>query len=459
MFYDERIENEKGRISRNAIALSVILSFLIGSIRFADILNSAGYPKYLCFVTLEATIVILGSILLVIGFVLSKTMQVRDERAVSVEHRYYNKAASVLIKAVAIVYAIFLPIVQYHTSSFNHFDQSFSRILLVLLFVVGIYVVYEFRKNDIYFNYSIIENEHYYMCVFKNVGKLVLYFLCLLTVSWFSFILFVSNHILDYQEMIGHTLNFTITYVGPLIELSAIYLFYSILEKMSYKSTQWLSKSTTASLGITLFLHAVYTSFIVLIACLVTPQIDALTIVMLLSYYTYYIDFALLIFITYFSYEYLKGKYNKLLFVACITLLLSESFAFLIEHIIDALNWLLLLGTNNYDASLVLAYVKGTVLFVSAIANIIGFSLIITALIKDKLISNQHRLAIVGVVILSGIEVFLYTYADYMLTIIYPTIVELTALIYLCILVAYIRRKKQDLVESSGGDCLSDCEI
>ena len=68
MFYDERIESEKGRISACAIFLAVVLSAVLGAVRLANILRNAGGGKYLVFVLPEGTVFLSGLVCLAIGF-------------------------------------------------------------------------------------------------------------------------------------------------------------------------------------------------------------------------------------------------------------------------------------------------------------------------------------------------------------------------------------------------------
>ena len=352
MFYDERIEKAKGRISRNAIILSVIISVVLGAIRLTNILKNTDQSKYLCFVILEAAIILGGLICLLIGVIRSKT-HIRDERIVFEESRFYNKASSILIKIVTIIFAFFLPIVLYIGLPNNYTDGGFDRIFLVLFFVVGIYVIYGFRRNDIYFNYSIMENEHYYKSVLKNIGKLAIYILCLFAVSAISFTLFVATKELDQVILIKHILQIVILYVVVLFEFSLLYLLYSFLEKMSYNSTRWLSQSTAISLGITVFIYAVYTFIVMFVDSLAISQAQAMQTVSVASSLAFYIDFALLIFLTYFSYEYLKVKHNKLLSAACLTILLSETLAFIIGQVWGGITSLFLREMIEYDAYII----------------------------------------------------------------------------------------------------------
>ncbi len=443
MFYDERIERAKGRISRNAVILSVIISAVLGAIRLTNILKNTAQSKYLCLVILEAVIIFGGSICLLIGFTRSK-LQPRDERAIFVESCFYNKAASVLIKTVTIVFAVFLPIVL-HIGLPNHYtDGEFDRILLVLSFVVGIYVIYGFRRNDIYFNYSIMENEHYYKSVFKNIGKLAIYILCLFAVSATSFALFVAAKELDQVILIKYSLQIVGLYLIALLELSLLYLLYSFLEKTSYDSTRRLSKSTAVSLGITVFLYAVYTFTAILADSSAVSQAQAMQTVSAASSLAGYIDFALLIFLTYFSYEYLKVKHNKLLSAACLTILLNETSAFLIGRVWSGMTSLFLREMIEYDAYTItyfLSAAKTVLQDLSNIANLIGFSLMILALIKDKAIGKSNLAAIICLAALGGIEMFLRTQTGYLEVNIYHSLAEIAVLIYLCVLVACIEKR------------------
>lgn len=443
MFYDERIEKEKGRISRNAIILSVIISVALGAIRLTNLLKNTDQSKYLCLVILEAVIIFGGSVFLLIGFIRSKIYP-KDERTIFEESCFYNKASSILIKIVTIVFAFFLPIVLHIGLPNNYTDGEFDRILLVLSFVVGIYVIYEFRRNDIYFNYSIMENEHYYRSVFKNIGKLAAYIACLFAVSAISLTLLVIPKELNQVILIAHILQIVGTYLIVLLEFSLLYLLFSFLEKMSCHSTRWLSKSTAVSLGITVFLYAVYTFTAMLADALASSQAQAVQTVSAASSLEVYIDLALLSFLTYFSYEYLKVKHNKLLSAACLTILLSKTLAFLIGQVWSGMTSLFLREMIEYDAYTIqyfLSTTKTVIQDMSSIANIIGVSLMIIALIKDKTIRKANLTAIIGLVVLGGIEMFLRTQTGYLQVNIYHSLAEIAVLIYLCVLVICIERR------------------
>lgn len=444
MFYDERIEKVKGRISRNAIIMSVIISVVLGSIRLTNILKNTDQIKYLCLVILEAVIFLCGLICLLIGFVRSR-IHTKDERTVFEESRFYNKASLMLIKIATIVFAFFLPIISHIGLPDIYADSGFDSIFRVLFFTVGTYFIYGFKSNDIYFNYSLMEDEHYYKSVFKHIGNFALYILCLLGVSAISFTLFVVTREFNQAILVKLILQIIGLYAGVTLGFSLLYLLYSFLEKMSYNSTRWLSKSTIISLGITVFIYAVYTLIVVFANSLASSQAQAMQTVSLASYLGFCIDFALLIFLTYFSYEYLKVKPNKLLAFACLMILLSEVSAFLIGQFWSEIRNLFLREMIEYDTyttTYFLSIAKSIIQNLSSIINTIGFSLIIIALIKDRTIGKPNLAMIFGFVILSGIEMFLHTQTGYLEVNIYHSISNIAVLIYFCILITCIERKQ-----------------
>lgn len=135
MFYDQRIEKTKGRISKKAILFSVIISIVFLAIRLTNILNNTDQIKYLCRVILEAVIILGGLTCLIIGFIRSKR-HIKDEPIEFEESCFYNKASSILIKIVTIVFAIFLPIGLYINLPSNYTDGGFYNIFLVFFLLL-----------------------------------------------------------------------------------------------------------------------------------------------------------------------------------------------------------------------------------------------------------------------------------------------------------------------------------
>ena len=116
MFYDERIENVKGKISRNAIFMSFVISLVLGIIHLANIIRNSHSNKHFWFVSLEIAICVSTLIVLTIGFILRKLNE-KDERADLIKNAFYNKASSILIS-------------QKHSLLLMYFLSRFQEVLL-----------------------------------------------------------------------------------------------------------------------------------------------------------------------------------------------------------------------------------------------------------------------------------------------------------------------------------------
>ena len=126
-------------------------------------------------------------------------------------------------------------------------------------------------------------------------------------------------------------------------------------------------------------------------------------------------------------------------------ILLSEVSVFLIGHVWNEIRYLFLREMIEYGAyttTYFLSIAKTIIQDLSNIINTIGFSLIIIALIKDKIIRKSNLITILGFVVLGGIEIFLRTQTGYLEVNIYHSFYEIAVLIYFCILITCIKRKQ-----------------
>ena len=414
MFFDERIESVRGKIAKRVILIAFAITFVLAQIHCANLLRNASGVRYYWFALPDVIICFSTIVTLIIGLVRHIIIS-KDERAEAEQGSFYKKAASILIKISLGAFAFDIPIVLYLGKPLTFADSGPSGIIYSLLFIVGIYVIYSFRKNDIYFNYSIMDSGHYYKGVFKNIGKLSLYALAFLGISAISFIGIIAIKTPDSARVLKILLDTLAFYVGALVEIALLYLLYSFLEKCSYNSENSISKSTIISLVITIFIYAVYTAGVIFVDSTAISQATAVQLVSIISTFDIYIKFALLIFLTYFGYEYGKIRKNKLLTVACITILLSETLSVFIGQISGSLIFVFMpeiMSWDSYVINQLFSTVNVCIDNTSSLANIAGFTLIIFALVKDKLIHKAHRFAIVAFAILAGVELFLRTQVD-----------------------------------------------
>ena len=205
-----------------------------------------------------------------------------------------------------------------------------------------------------------------------------------------------------------------------------------------------MSKSTIISLGIAIFIYAVYTAGVIFIDALPISQTFALQLVSVISTLDTYIKFALLIFLTYFGYEYQRSRENKLLSVACMVLLLGEVLYVFLGKICSGLIFVFMPEIMSQDAYIINQILSSVNVFIDdalSIAKIVGISLIIFALVKDRFVHKVNRLAVVVLVVLGGVELFLRTQVDYLTVNIYRFIVEIAVLCYIAALVARVGKR------------------
>jgi len=448
MFYDERIENVKGRISRIAFLIALTVSFFLGGIHLANIIRNAPEGKFFWLVTLEVAVFIGALVVLAIGYA-NAFLHAQDERVLAVLNLFYNTSASLVFKTVLVIFAFVMPIALHIQNSFRSFaDQGFGAFLYVLLFVLGIFIIYCFRRNDVFFNYSIIDSEHYYQRILKNIGKFALYAVVLFTISLISFAGVVAIELPNAEHTIGIFTDIIAFYLSALIEFALLYLLYSFLERSSYRRENAISTATLISLGITVFLYAVYATTVIVIDAQPIPQATAAWLVSMVSSFDIYIRFAFLIFLTYFGYEYQRAHKNKLLSAGCLTILLSETVCVLLGQIAGGLIFVFMpeiMKNETYVINQIFSTVQTCVEDASTVANIVGFVLIIFAIVNDRLIHAAHRYAIGAFAVLVGVEIFLRTQVDHLAVSIYHYIAEIAVLCYFAVLIVLAMKRNEEI--------------
>lgn len=443
MFYDERIENTKGIIARRAIVISFFLTFILAEIHCTNLLRNAPDPRYYWF-ALPDVVIFFGTLITLMVGIIRNILHRNDERIEAEQNKFYLRSASRLIKISLGAFAFDLPIALYIGSPLTFADIGPSGIIYVLLFVVGIYVVHSFRKNDIYFNYSIMDNDRYYAGVLKNIGKMALHALALLCVSAVSFIGIVVIKDPVSARILSILLDTGAYFVGTVVEISLLYLLYSFLEKCSYNSEDSISKSTVITLFITIFIYGIYTAVMIFVDSLPISQASAARLIVLVSEFDIYIKLSLLIFLTYLGYEYQRIHQNKLLSVACSTILLSETLSVLAGQIAGGLVYVFMpeiMSKDAYMINRILSTVNMSIQDVSSLADIVGFVLITFALIHDKRIAKAHLMVIGAFATLVGFDAFLRTQVNFMAVNKYHCLAEIAVLCYYGAVVAHVARK------------------
>ena len=219
MFFDERIESQSGKIFRKGILFATILTVIF---TICKVLNYQEFAFWDIFSFLaEATVILSGVIILLNGEFFQEHSEVKDERYYSEKYAYYNKAAKTFLFCSIGGFAASILIDLTYSSIFP------SNFLLLYLELIGfVFISYEFKKNGINFNYSIIDknNRDYYAAVFKGIGKMALIILGIYTLP--TIYALINS---------GWSAFFAILLIclECIVSLGVIYLIISWIEKVS----------------------------------------------------------------------------------------------------------------------------------------------------------------------------------------------------------------------------------
>ncbi len=445
MFYDERIEGAKGRIAKNSIAMSVVIAIVFAALRVVNVLKNGYDTKHLWLVSIEFAVILAGVVCLCIGE-LKRIRTASDERITYEQAKFYNKAFPILIYIVLGIYSALLPMSLFNEAWVSKVpDIAFDSLPTILLFSVGIYVICSFRKSDIYFNYSLMDSDNYYKGVWKNIGKIATALGAMLLTSMCILVIRITLKQPTGSQILDLFVSLLLTYIFLIIKISALYLIYSALEKASYERKRFISKASIISLFVTIALQAVWSAFVIFVVVLPLSQANAVQTVLTASSMSIYILLALLIFLTYFGYEYQKSKPSKMVDISCKVILLSQVIKSLFENITNCITFIFLPDIMQNEAYIIndtLSSIGFALNAVFGIALIVGVAMLILALIKEKTIAKANIAAIIILAVLIGVGIFMQAQADALQTRIYELICELALLLYLSAIVVYIGKKK-----------------
>lgn len=411
MFYDERIELVRGKISRNCIIISVIIACFFGLLRAFNIAIFAG-SKYFIYVALEFVTILSGGIILLIG-IIRYLINNNDERFSASQSKYYVKSGIVHLFIVLFAVAVFVPVTTIlppPISEAGYVDVRSRGFLAITFFTAGTYCCYSFKKNEIYFNYSIIGEERYYRKVFLNYCKSSLIILIMICLSFASlFLTWNSINRYTVDEFLIQLAVFAILYAVVFAILLLVYLLYSFLEKKSYDNEDnGISISTVVSFIVYTVIYAAYTAVLVVFNFLnfesFLQQFEAIGI---LNYFSKYaITFALLVFVTYFNYELRKSKDSKLFAIACLILIFTEIFEVIINYTFVCLTNFFIHFSGTSPVMFILSNISNTIVIAICITKLTSAILMIISLIKSGIIGKANYAVIPLIVLGFGLYIF-----------------------------------------------------
>ncbi len=459
MFYDERIEKERGRISRNAICVALAMSLMLGIPSVLNIaLNGQGVLHLYLYVVIEALVAAVGALILIIGTVKSLSGE-RDERASFEMARFYGKAAKILLAAAMLAYAVFCPLHDYIRRPSLSFQYASSSIYSALMpYVVGIYIVYALKRYNIYLNYSFIENENYYRGVFKNIGKFALASLLLFGLSCASVVVFTSGNFKAFKRvsenlLLSKLVYLFIIYLLIFIALSLLYLLFSFWEKENEKKEHGLSKATYISFFVTLALHAIYSVLIIIADNVALTQESAIRLIYMMQPFAPVMEFMLLVFLAYFCSEYGRGKSNRAIAGGMLCIFLAGGISTMISGASSNAIYILIEHAESAGAPvgqivMISNYITAFLQNTTGVFTAAGYSAIIVALIKDKKISGAHTAFIGAAGIYLLLEVYLVNGAGSVVPMrIFTSLAKVAGLIYVSILLYTVMKNKNTITE------------
>ena len=457
MFYDERIELEKGRVCRNCLAIATVGAFFLGASQLINTLMCIEKPQlhHYANVFLPALIAFGGLAILIYGFI--KTRGKPDERTSAEASAYWGKSGLMLLRAVMVLWAILLPYTMLNPMPTINFARiPFDNVLTVLFDFIFVYCVYSFKKRDIYFNYSILESESYYKGVFKNLGRLALWAAALFAESVFSYMIFHTFEYTKYpikqmSEVFSAILALFIIIFLAYVMLAVLYLALSALEKSSYDNEKkLLSRSTVAAIIVSGALAVFMSRLATLVIDVVLSALSLLPVYNYISHWsdtTFEVMLALAV--TYFSYEYTRAKNAKSIAKLCSALIIArlvyETVFFVFSRICSIIlvnKYVLTQSPGMPEFQFFMADTLSLLSDVHLLLSLTLTSLIIFTLVRDGVIPKINRAAPVFFAVYSGTELYFRTQSRYdNISYVYSEICIALFFLYLCVLAVTVGKK------------------
>ena len=458
MFYDERIEALRGRVCRNAMLLALPIAALATLLRLVTLLRweNVETVRYLYLIAPEAAVLLCVLTVLIVGW-LRGIGQMHDEMWQAQTGQYYRRASSLLIRICLGVWALFLPCALIIGAPRDRMTVAYEALFPVLLFALGAYAVCAFRKQDIYFNYAALESEHYARAVWRNIGRGGL-----LTVGCFSLSVLTTLLLLAFKSITPQQLplgffRLFVSYLLVFLLVGVLYLLLSYLEWASYRRRRVISGATKICLIATVTLYTLYTTLVTMIDRLPVTQATAVALVSYAAFLHEPIRMLLLLFLSYFAYEYRKLNTSALVARVChgmIAVCAVRVCLDLLYSCLTSLCWTQLTDPEAWGVRRLLVGFNATLHNGESLLLCLGLALIIAALIRHGRIGRGHVAALPSLVLAWGVGIFLSTQVDTVQLELYRCLISAALLIYACAVFLCIRWEQQQDEENVDGTIL-----
>ena len=219
-FNDERINSALAKIYRNGMIIATIITLAYALLRAVYLnANDALLFKYML---TEGAMSFCSLIIIAIGLI--KFIGKKDERVEREMAQYYLKGAKVFLIVTISAYAISIP----YSRGKGFADMPLNILMNTLIALAYVYIYYNFRRNNIELNYSIINNStgKYLLLVLGNIGKFALG----------ALVPFFIAGIIDLfvNKSIVFMLSTLASGVASVITIGSEYFFISLVEKLYY---------------------------------------------------------------------------------------------------------------------------------------------------------------------------------------------------------------------------------
>ena len=447
MFYDERIENERGRISRNALIFAVVVSLIAWAVHTYSMWGLDEIEIFLWISVMEPAVVLVGGIVLTIGGFIGIVNR-KDERVVFLQNHFFARALPVVLLIILGVYAIFLPInviVEFPiNTNIMGFDYTFKETLIILSF----YFIYEFKRNSIYFNYSVIDDRHYYKRVFQRIGKFALivleYFAVSLLITFFFVLAFGGQG----PEVIVYLFKIILKYLLPFLFASLGYLLWSYLEKESYIREKGTPLSSLVIYLIAVGVNAIHPVISLFISSLNMPLADALRTLIRFNFIPECAGFCFFALYMYLGYEYRKQSNNPTIEKVVTLVWAKRAYNFVISQILSNFTYIEMIKLNANEERFLLSRIDSWIMIISSclgdLLSALIFGMVILALIKDKRISQNNSIAVILYSVVKVLSIVMQLTEKARITGSYFTLIGIFFKCYFCFIVYRIFAKSDD---------------
>lgn len=446
MFYDERIEFERGRIARNGILLATLYALLCGALRWVNVfLNIEGtraFPKshYYLPVYFEATVLLLGIACLVAGALCGRGTQ-QDERTAATRAAFWSRAGRYMLYGTLGAFALLYPLSLCVATNINYAAVDTAQVALNLFLLLAAYLAFAFKERDIYFNYAAQESPLYGRAVLKSIGRLALLLLGCLGLSVCGAAL--GEVLLHSSRTSKILLCCLLLWSLILLMTAATYAIFSALERLSYLKKHVLSGATFIALLLVILLRAAYTTAEALLANSGATMTDQLIALNYFAWLPLAAGFWFVLFLIYFYHEYRESGRDRPTRVGYLLILGAEVLGGLADFLLSVFQMIFHRSIiENIEQNLLFGKINGWLSAFTYLVFLTGFLLLVVGPVRRGLAGRGHlAVAVLLSAAALGVEIFLYTQIDAVTLLLVSGALTLVRYLYLLIFLKHAAKK------------------